>query len=644
MGQPRGAAAAHRARHGRGWRVLRRNVRRATAADARLDTTSQATRVVRLENGPGGSTLHLVGVSHVLVDDAVRDVQTLMRDLRPDAVVLELCAERAPAAMRAALAGVSSESPLPAVIPRSVRIEGLPSNPIPELCESQLLSKLAARQGAVVTPNDLAEDRNALHGRGIFGQVSVDVVEGDGETNDGALYCAMRDTKGTTGDSQSIPNQSTKSESIPKLTEAVRVDSIVFRVTPDPTAAVTADVRFSWGRNARHAFGDRERMEGKIVSGALQVLETAREAGEEVDADEEGDDDHDDEDEYEDDEESVTSKSVTSERWEGVFLRSALAEAAAVLCPGAIVSTVSHPGTLATDVDEGGVVWVTISIGGERTFPVVDSRDPQRDALNGRKENDENQSKTDEDEDFAFATATRAFRSARNALSSKNTTATEKVYLLLSELAQELVSVRLDQKSPSGYETVAALVSAIETGADVVVLGDVSVSETLRAVVGDNDDPDETSDKKEMSSFAAFKSLIDTAKRTVFSDPKRLREEIQEALRTTGLQNEIESNNESENDAALVNALVTRRDASLFHAAWSVAGGDHLKGDAEITKMPAYVRVRDEPDVAESTYSFDPEWTPIGVGKKNKVVAVVGAAHVDGIATRWREKSKGLTG
>ena len=108
------ATAAFRPRRSGGCRARERTARRVVTADARSDEhSSDATRVVRLDDGPGGATLHLVGVSHVLVDDAARDIRALMRRLRPDAVVLELCAERAPAAMAAALAGVSGDTAPP---------------------------------------------------------------------------------------------------------------------------------------------------------------------------------------------------------------------------------------------------------------------------------------------------------------------------------------------------------------------------------------------------------------------------------------------------------------------------------------------------------------------------------------------------
>ena len=88
LGQAR-ATAALRPRRGAGCRAWERTARRVVTADADA-RVSDATRVVRLDDGPGGATLHLVGVSHVLVDDAARDIRALMRRLRPDAVVLEL--------------------------------------------------------------------------------------------------------------------------------------------------------------------------------------------------------------------------------------------------------------------------------------------------------------------------------------------------------------------------------------------------------------------------------------------------------------------------------------------------------------------------------------------------------------------------
>ena len=78
------------------------------AADA---SRSGATRVVRLEGGPRGAVAYVVGASHVLGEDAARDVFALVGRHDPDVVLLELCAERAPAALRAAVAATRRAGP-----------------------------------------------------------------------------------------------------------------------------------------------------------------------------------------------------------------------------------------------------------------------------------------------------------------------------------------------------------------------------------------------------------------------------------------------------------------------------------------------------------------------------------------------------
>ena len=241
----------------------------------------------------------------MLVDDAARDIRALMRRLRPDAVVLELCAERAPAAMAAALAGVSADTaPPPAVIPRAVRIEGLPSKPLPGASEAELLSLLRARAGAVVTPRDLARDRDALMALGNFREVDVDVLDEDADAVAAApaLVAARLDSTTDTG----FAGTSIKRE---PLTEVIAVLSVELRVAPNAAAAVTADIRFSWGRRARRAFGARASVERKIVRGALQMLLQEEE-------EEEGDDDGDD-----DEEDAWDEEEEEASLWEGVALR-----------------------------------------------------------------------------------------------------------------------------------------------------------------------------------------------------------------------------------------------------------------------------------------------------------------------------------
>ena len=670
LGQAR-ATAALRPRRGAGCRAWERTARRVVTADADA-RVSDATRVVRLDDGPGGATLHLVGVSHVLVDDAARDIRALMRRLRPDAVVLELCAERAPAAMAAALAGVSADTaPPPAVIPRAVRIEGLPSKPLPGASEAELLSLLRARAGAVVTPRDLARDRDALMALGHFREVDVDVLDEDADAVAAApaLVAARLDSTTDTG----FAGTSIKRE---PLTEVIAVRSVELRVAPNAAAAVTADIRFSWGRRARRAFGARASVEREIVRGALQMLLQEEE-------EEEGDDDGDDDEEDAWDEEEEEEEEASL--WEGVALRSALGASARASCPGASVDVVSFRGKETTDsVDEGGVVWVRVALDGERTFPHVghsreeakDSREDSGSVPSDAVPTRTKQKSTRENEHEKVSAATRVARVAETLRSVSSmpgeTSLAARAYLAASELAQELVAARLDQKAPAGAETVAALASAMAAGARAVVLGDVPASETLAGVVeglegvslGEKENGTATATAGKQTKKLG--SVLDASFRllnSVFaSDKGALRNDVAAALRGFVF-DENESRDENENGrstrdapselpAALTDALVTRRDARLFDAAWCLA--ERSAG----VSVPAYARVKaragddeeTEKDDSEALalYALEKAWDPSSLLAPSEasfregamvIVAVVGAAHVEGIARRWREKS-----
>jgi hypothetical protein len=667
LGQAR-ATAALRPRRGAGCRAWERTARRVVTADADA-RVSDATRVVRLDDGPGGATLHLVGVSHVLVDDAARDIRALMRRLRPDAVVLELCAERAPAAMAAALAGVSADTaPPPAVIPRAVRIEGLPSKPLPGASEAELLSLLRARAGAVVTPRDLARDRDALMALGHFREVDVDILDEDADAVAAApaLVAARLDSTTDTG----FAGTSIKRE---PLTEVIAVRSVELRVAPNAAAAVTADIRFSWGRRARRAFGARASVERKIVRGALQMLLQEEE-------EEEGDDDGDD-----DEEDAWDEEEEEASLWEGVALRSALGASARASCPGASVDVVSFCGKETTDsVDEGGVVWVRVALDGERTFPHVghsreeakDSREDSGSVPSDAVPTRTKKKSTRENEHEKVSAATRVARVAETLRSVSSmpgeTSLAARAYLAASELAQELVAARLDQKAPAGAETVAALASAMAAGARAVVLGDVPASETLAGVVEGLEGVSLGKTANGTATATAGKqtkklgSVLDASFRllnSVFaSDKGALRNDVAAALRGFVF-DENESRDENENGRstrelpselppALTDALVTRRDARLFDAAWCLA--ERSAG----VSVPAYARVKaragddeeTEKDDSEALalYALEKAWDPSGVFAPSEasfregamvIVAVVGAAHIEGIARRWREKS-----
>ena len=601
--------------------------------------------MVRLDDGPGGSTLHLVGVSHVLVDDAARDIRALMRRLRPDAVVLELCAERAPGAMAAALAGVSADTASPpAVIPRAVRIEGLPSKPLPGASEAELLSLLRARAGAVVTPRDLARDRDALMALGHFREVDVDVLVEDADAAAAAPALVGARLDSTADDSRGPLTEvgpAPADDSRGPLTEVIAVRSVELRVAPDAAAAVTADIRFSWGRRARRAFGDRAEVERKIVRGALEMLLEGQE-----------------EEQAEEEEEDEEAHDTDTCLWEGVALRSALGVSARAACPGASVDVARVPSASADDVDEGGVLWVRVAVDGERAFPAFAERDEASRESEPRDDREDDREDAESREEKKVSATTRVARAAeavRSVSSTPSASLAARAYLAASELAQELVAARLDQKAPAGAETAAALAAAMAAGARAVVLGDVPASETLAGVV---DGLKGASREKEEGSegFTLGSAALDATRAfaSVFaSDKAALRNDVAAALRGFAA-------GEKENErglgrdapgapAALTDALVTRRDARLFDAAWSVAA----RSAAARASVPAYARVASAAPPPEpfALYAFEKAWDPSRLLAPGEVelsrerdramviVAVVGAAHVEGIARRWREKS-----
>ena len=602
----------------------------------------------------------------MLVDDAARDVHALMRRLRPDAVVLELCAERAPAAMAAALAGVSGDpGSSPAVIPRVVRIEGLPSRPIPGASEPELLSLLRTRANAVVTPRDLVRDRETLLELGYFREVVAEARDAQ-PRGAAALYAARREHSDFDQNDQRDQNdqndrndQNDQRDRVSVL-EVLDVLGIVLTVAPDRNARVTADVRFSWGRRARRAFGDRAAVERKIVARALGILlgdqDPSREERErrgieeDVSSSSSRDDEDEDEDEDEDDDED-DDEDEDEDSWEGVALRAALLVSAGVECPGARLAAVSVPGTHADDVDEGGVVWLSIAVDAERTLPPVAAGEVGEDR--GEGEADRGGGGAEEvgngGNGGAASLATRVARAASAAVAAPNASLTARAYLAASELAQELVAARLDQKMPAGAETVAALAAAMASGTDAVVLGDALASETLAGVV--------SATGPGGGAAVALGSLLDATRRVVFCDEETLRKDVSAALRTLAAAEArtISDPNDQKTENALNDALVTRRDDRLFHAAWRAAGGDAAEiGGGE--EVPAYVRVPRETvptggPVSEkendaspyALYAYEKKWNPAVSGPERRgavVVAVVGAAHVEGITSRWREKVK----
>ena len=340
---------------------------------------------MRLEGGPRGAVAYVVGASHVLGEDAARDVFALVGRHDPDVVLLELCAERAPAALRAAVAatrragpptGPPEAPPATAAPPRlavtSVTVEGIPRDrPLPGASERDLLATLRARPNATLAPEDLDADAARLRSLGLFRDVAVEVRgadETDGERDHG-------------GDSRDPLGSFVVSRVTGEVAELARASEVAFAVSPDPDDRATADVRFSWGRRARREWGQRDALEKEIVRTALRLLlEEDREDAAASDDDEEGEMDEEDEDEEDEDEEDDSYEEDDSdeeddsyeEAWEGAALRAALAASARTACPGAEVSVRRVPRRdPSRDVDEGGVVWVAVSLGGEPTRPAV---------------------------------------------------------------------------------------------------------------------------------------------------------------------------------------------------------------------------------------------------------------------------------
>ena len=334
---------------------------------------------MRLEGGPRGAVAYVVGASHVLGEDAARDVFALVGRHDPDVVLLELCAERAPAALRAAVAatrragpptGPPEAPPATAAPPRlavtSVTVEGIPRDrPLPGASERDLLATLRARPNATLAPEDLDADAARLRSLGLFRDVAVE-VRGADETDD------ERDHG---GDSRDPLGSFVVSRVTGEVAELARASEVAFAVSPDPDDRATADVRFSWGRRARREWGQRDALEKEIVRTALRLLlEEDREDATASDDEEEGEMDEEDEDEEDEDEEDDSYEEYDSdeEAWEGAALRAALAASARTACPGAEVSVRRVPRRdPSRDVDEGGVVWVAVSLGGEPTRPPV---------------------------------------------------------------------------------------------------------------------------------------------------------------------------------------------------------------------------------------------------------------------------------
>ena len=249
--------------------------------------------------------------------------------------------------------------------------------------------------------------------------------------------------------------------------------------------------------------------------------------------------------------------------------------------------------------------------------------------------------------------------SSAGAISSSSAGA--RAYLAASEIAQELVARRLgerakdDSSSSAGYETVAALTAAMVAGTPRVVLGDARVSETTDAVAA----AVAAADAREPFAGArlAAATLVDAA-RLIARDPTALRRDVESAMedKPSSVDANRRGGRGSPSRAAagipewLRDAVVETRDERMFRATWAAAGGDGNGDDA-----PALVRIDDVEDGDWSCYVAE-GWGSLGEGGEGEksaaanaaaskrartVVAVFGAAHVDGIVARWNAATRG---
>ena len=111
-------------------------------------------------------------VSSASADDARRVIQTL----NPDAVVLELCDERVDGVLKRLQSGSGNKNAQNTLIPRRVRVKGLPSHALPGVTdESSLLARLRTSVGVKVSEDDLMHDAAELMKSGLFKDVQVRV-------------------------------------------------------------------------------------------------------------------------------------------------------------------------------------------------------------------------------------------------------------------------------------------------------------------------------------------------------------------------------------------------------------------------------------------------------------------------------------
>ena len=590
--------------------------------------------MVRLEDPSRGAVVHLVGVSHVLAADAARDVRTILSHHRPDAVVLELCSERAGAAIAAVLARGSRSPPdapgprPPGVMPSSVTIEGIPTDrPLPGASPDELLAMLRCKPGILASPEDIDADVRTLMESGLFEEVLVDVggSDGDDETEK-VMYCAG-------------------GECGAGLREVIVGASVAFRCKLDSSLTVTADVRFAWSQSAvKKLGGDPKDLEADVLRrAALLLLEYDKgrpERGHGGSGDE-GDEASGRLDEEEEEEEEET-------RREGAALRATLREAARRVCAArslgphkASVTISSAPpesvwatrddgeGFVAALGDAGGAVWVSVELVSERTARSVDDKD----AGDGIERS--------EDRSPGATNSVRGLlRRIVNAASfASKEKGPARAYFAASEIAQEMLAWRLvtgaDEAADAdatvegaGDEAVAALAASLEAGVARVVLGDARASATTAAIA----DAIQSRPGPFPGARLAASTVAAAARMIAFVSPEDLREEI--ACAAVGERGTLA-------DVAVADwlrdAVVDARDDRMFDAIREAAGYEKLYSNQQTGPPAAAFTLATETPrgLGEgcACYVYEAECTPWVGGPT--VVAVVGAAHVDGIVRRW---------
>ena len=698
-------------------------------------STSGATRVVRLEDRSRGAVVHLVGVSHVLAADAARDVRALLSHHRPDAVVLELCSERAGAAIAAALAssrgtgagsrgeddaiddaGPAGPRP-PGVVPRAVSIRGLPADrPLPGASPGDLLAQLRCRPGRLAAPADIDADVRTLMESGLFEEVLVHVSAGEESKGADDIYTddKSRDDEGNgNGNVEGSNPDGDEPESTvlycaggacgDGVAEVIVGASVEFRCALDSSLAVTADVRFSWSEKAQKKLGgDPKDLEADVLRRAALLLleyDKGRPGG--------GDDEDGDEKSAPGDGDGDGDGDADEETREGAALRAVLRESARRVCAarglGAHKASVTVAGappesvwaTASTDdaddsggvgfarsslADAGGAVWVSVETTSER--------------------------ETRERLDASTASAGSGDRSRRGAnggrgapgggrgppgllariASVASAAATEgtapraaRAYFAASEIAQEMLAWRVlsatrhrggaegaedaegagEEGTPeggtrvedavvrgAGDEAVAALALALEAGVERVVLGDARASATTAAIA----DAIRRRPGWFPGARLAASTVAAAARLVAFSSPDQLRETISSGL--NGGLNGGGSNGTLADVAVadwLRDAVVDARDDRMFDVIRDAAGYERRWNASDGPPPAAFTRSTETPPgLGEgcACYSYEAECEDSvraagrstggstgGLGKT--VVAVVGAAHVDGIVRRW---------